>query len=348
MKIGAAAADAFVAKPNPATVAVLLYGPDRGLVQERAERLIRTVVDTLDDPFRLVDLAATTFTSDPARLADEAAAQSLTGGRRVVRIRGAGNDLSPTIEAVLKNFVGDALIVVEAGELSAKAKLRSLFEKAPNAASIACYQDESAALETVIKETLSQRGVSVSVDALAYISSRLGADRKVTRSELEKLALFMGERTEVTEADAIACVGDSSEMDLDDLADATGTGDHVAATRALTRLIADGVNPIAILRALQRHFQRLHMVTASIAAGTPADAAVSALRPPIFYKRRTVFGRQTRTWPLRPIETALDLLLEAELDCKTTGLPANSICGHAVTRLTEAAARFGRRGQLEA
>jgi len=343
MKVSAAAADRFVKKPDPAIVAVLLYGPDRGLVQERAEELAKTVVDSLDDPFRVVDLNATVFTSDPARLADEAAAQSLTGGRRVVRVRSAGNDLAPIIESLLHNPIGDALIIVEAGELSPKAKLRSLFEKTAIAASIACYQDADLALDAVIKDTLAQRGLTVNAGALAYMSGRLGTDRKVTRSELEKLALFVGERTEVTEEDAIACVGDSAEMDLDDLADAAAGGDHTAAARALSRLTVDGVNPIAILRALQRHFQRLHLAGAMVTAGTSADAVVGALRPPIFYKRRPAFGRQLRNWSPGLIRTALDLLLDAELDCKTTGLPAGAICAQTVTRLTQAAARAGRR-----
>lgn len=343
MKISAAAADRFVTKPDPAAVAVLLYGPDRGLVQERTEQLALSVVDTLDDPFRVADLNASALISDRARLADEAAAQSLMGGRRVVRVRGAGNDLAPIVEALLENMVGDALIIVEAGELSPKAKLRSLFETSANAASIACYQDEAMALETVIKETLSRHGLSVSSEALGFMSSRLGADRKVTRGELEKLALFMGERTQVSVEDAIACIGDSAEMDLDDLADGVAQGDHASAARALARLTMDGVSPVAILRGLQRHFQHLHMATAMVAGGTALDTAIGSLRPPIFYKRRPTFGRQLRTWPPRLVANALDLLLEAELDCKTTGMPAGAICAQAVTRLTQAAARAARR-----
>ncbi len=343
MKISASAADRFVAKPDPAAVAVLLYGPDQGLVQERAERLACSVVDSLDDPFRVVDLSASVLTSDRARLADEAAAQSLMGGRRVVRVRGAGNDLAPIVEILLENTVGDALIIIEAGELGRKAKLRSLFETAANAASIACYQDEDMALETVIKETLSRHGLSVTSEALVYISSRLGGDRKVTRGELEKLALYMGERSEVTAEDAIACIGDSAEMELDDLADAVAQGNHAAAARALARLTMDGVNPIAVLRALQRHFQRLHMATAMVAGGAALDAAVGSLRPPIFYKRRPAFGRQLGAWPPRLVANALDLLLEAELNCKTTGMPAAAICAQTVTRLTQAATRAERR-----
>lgn len=343
MKISASAADRFVDQPDGAVTAVLLYGPDRGLVQERAERLALAVVETLDDPFRVVDLNASVFSSDPARLIDEAAAQSLMGGRRVVRVRGAGNDLAPIIETLLEHGAGDSLIIVEAGELAARAKLRSVFEKASNAAAIACYPDDEAALETVIRDTLKKNDLSVSRDALAYMASRLGTDRKITLSELDKLVSYMGGATEVTEADAMACIGDSAEIDLDDLVDAVAGGDHAKAARALGRLYNDGVNAIAILRALQRHFQRLHLAGSFVASGTPIDAAINGLKPPVFFKRRPAFRRQLRAWPSRLITSALDLLLDAELDCKTTGMPGNAICAQTITRLTQAAAR-GNRG----
>ena len=51
--------------------------------------------------------------ADPARLADEAAAISMMGGRRVVRVRDAGNDLTELFEGFLKDPPGDALVVVE-------------------------------------------------------------------------------------------------------------------------------------------------------------------------------------------------------------------------------------------
>ncbi len=70
---------------------MLVFGPDRGLVTERANRLAKSVVPDLTDPFRVSDLDEGTLDSDPARLADEAQALSMTGGRRVVRVRGAGN-----------------------------------------------------------------------------------------------------------------------------------------------------------------------------------------------------------------------------------------------------------------
>src|SRR5580698_6092981 len=61
--------------------ALLLYGPDSGLVRERAEGLAKSVLGSLDDPFRFAEL----MRPDGSTLEGEAAALSFTGGRRVVR-----------------------------------------------------------------------------------------------------------------------------------------------------------------------------------------------------------------------------------------------------------------------
>ena len=82
-------AEAFIAKPDPALAAILIYGPDAGLVRERLNALTKAVAGGLDDPFRISDIAPEALRDDPARLGDEAAALAFTGGRRVVRIRGA-------------------------------------------------------------------------------------------------------------------------------------------------------------------------------------------------------------------------------------------------------------------
>jgi len=137
MIVRPADAERYVARPPADLVAVLVFGPDQGLVRERAERLAKTVVPDLADPFRVSELDDATLGGDPARLADEAASLSMLGGRRVVRVRGAGNGLAKLFESFLENPAGDALIVVEAGDLAKSSALRSAFEDADKAAAIA-------------------------------------------------------------------------------------------------------------------------------------------------------------------------------------------------------------------
>ena len=80
MKLPAARIAAFLKRPDHAIRAVLFYGPDLGLVRERADILARTVCPDLKDPFRIADLSGAALVADPARLADEAAQMSLLAG----------------------------------------------------------------------------------------------------------------------------------------------------------------------------------------------------------------------------------------------------------------------------
>ena len=336
MKISAGRAERFVQRPDPKVRAVLVYGPDHGLARERAEALARGVVEDLSDPFRVTEMTGAALAADPARLADEAAALSLTGGARVVRVRGAGNDLAKLFAGFLDRDSEGALVVVEAGDLAKSSALRAAFEKAENGAALPCYADDPEALEEVVRGALTKHGLTAEHDAMAYLLENLGGDRGVTRAELDKLALYMGERTRISEADAAACVGDSAQIGLDNLTFAAGGGDHAGAARALSRLALDGVAPVAALRALLR---RLHLVAGQAAQGGRVEQAVASLRPPVYFKRLDGFRAQARAWRPAHLVTAMDLINDAELDCKTTGLPAAPIAARAVMRVTEAARR---------
>lgn len=346
MKVPARRADAFAAAPDAGALAILVYGPDRGLVKERLARLTASVLGGVDDPFRLSDLDMTTLRDDPARLADEARALAFGGGRRVVRLRDAGDAAAGPLEAYLTSAAGgdggDALILVEGGELGPRSNLRRLFESAGNAAALACYADEGADLERFVRETLAGRDVAIDADALAYVAARLGPDRGVNRGEAEKLALYAGPRGRITLGDAEAALGDSAAVDLEAVAFAAGDGDAAELDRALERAYGDGAAPVAVLRAVQRHFQRLHLAAGLVAAGKPANQAMAALRPRVFFKVEARFRAQIGLWPPERTGAALARLSAAELACKSADAPAAALCGRALMQLATLAAQRRR------
>lgn len=348
MKIKASDADRFAAKPDAKLRAVLVYGPDGGLVRERMNALTRSVVEDLSDPFRITELGDGDLRGDPARLADEAAAIAMLGGRRVVRVRGAGDSLAKTFEGFLDDPSGDALVIVEAGDLGPRSSLRKLFEDRGNAAALPCYADDASALENVIRQRLAKDGLGIEPDALEYLIANLGSDRGVTMNELDKLCLYMGPaeagaKRNVALADVRVSVGDNSESNLDDAVDAALGGDLPALDLALLRARGADTSPVALVNALSRRLQQLHLVLAEMETGTPADVAIRAMRPPVHFSRAALLRRQLGLWNRRKLGKAMELAMEAEFQCKTTGLPEDAICGQVLMRIAQAARAGGRR-----
>jgi len=326
MKLPSARIDAFLRRPDPEIRAILFYGPDSGLVRERADTVARTVCPELRDPFRVADLSAVAIAADPARLNDEAAQISLMGGQRVVRIRDAGDALAQLLGRFLADPPRDALTVIEAGDLPGRSSLRRVFDDASTGAAIGCYPDSARDLAGVIRESLAAHRVNASRDAIDFLVQHLGNDRLVTRSELEKLSLYAGDGGRVELDDARAAIDDAAALALDDAVLAAADGDAAALDRALARVFQEGEAPVSVIRAALRHVQRLHGLAARVAAGNSIDEAIRAARPPIFFKQQDNFRRQLSRWREPRLRRHLDRLAEAEIQMKTTGLPAETIC----------------------
>jgi DNA polymerase-3 subunit delta len=337
MKLPAARVAAFLQRPDREIRAVLLYGPDAGLVSERADAVARTICPDLKDPFRVADLSGSAVAADPARLSDEAAQMSLIGGRRVVRVRDAGDRLTRVFGGFLDTAPGDALIVVEAGDLPGSSSLRRVFEVATRAAAIGCYPDTARELGMVIGDTLRGHRVTASVDATRYLVEHLGNDRLITRSELAKLALYAGDGGRVELEDAQLAIGDSAAFALDDAVMAAAEGNVARVDRVLYRVFQEGESAVSVVRALLRHLHRLHVLAARLAAGAALTEVLQTARPPVFYRQQENFKRQLALWTEDHLRAQLDRVAKAELHMKLTGLPAETICREAMLAVAQAA-----------
>src|SRR5258708_13554304 len=109
--------DAFLARPDPGRPIILLYGPDAGLVRERAEALLASAVDDVDDPFSLVRLDGDELSAEPSRLVDEALTVPLFGGRRAIRVRAGSRSFASGIDTLAATPLRDCRLVIAAGRL---------------------------------------------------------------------------------------------------------------------------------------------------------------------------------------------------------------------------------------
>jgi len=327
MKVAPRDQGRFLQSAETKVAAVLFYGPDQGLVRERALDLVTRIAGDAGDPFRVAELSAAQLKDDPARLADEAAALSLSGGRRVLRLREAGDNHADALDELLAGPPPASFLVLEAGELAPRSALRKVFESASAAAAIACYLDDEEALTRVVLESLKTHGLSIEPKAQAYLIAHLGGDRGVTRQELEKLALYVGTGArQVMLEDVAAVIGDSSIASLDDCIFALGDGDRAGIDRGYARAMEDGHGEVDILRAAARHIMRVHQV---ITASEPREA-MRILRPPVFFKLESRFLAQLRLWTPALLGEALDRLIRAEIDVKTNAQPKAAIAERAL------------------
>lgn len=326
--------DPFVKKPNPAARVILVYGPDHGLMKERATTIAKTVVTDINDAFNVSVLSSDLITDDPARLFDEAGAMSMMGGARLIRIENAADKITPILKDYLKSPSPENLVLLEAGELGKNSSLRLLCEKAGNAAAIPCYVDDERAITTLIRTMASEHGYTVQNDAAQWLSINIAGDRAQVRGELEKLFLYMGAGSKtISLEDARAACGTGGDQSIDDLLYAIGAGRVETAIKHYTSLIEEGVAVVTILRSLQTHFRKLHFVHSTIESGQSLEQAMKSLHPPVFFKYEDAFKTQLKKYSPKKLMAILDRLSQIEAQTKTTGAPSETLAAQAILSL---------------
>jgi len=305
----------WLARPDPDIAIILLYGPDRGLVSERAASFAKRTGIPLDDAFSVVRLEADEADQE-GRLLDEALTIPMFAARRLLWIRnvGAHKTIADAVKALCADPPADAIVLIEAGELKKGAPLRSTVEGSRHAMALPCYADEGRDLDQLIDETMAEHGLTISLAARIELRRNLGGDRLASRSELQKLALFAGSSGRVEEDDVRQLTGDVAARSLDETIDAALAGNVADFDRQFQRYMLSGGQTFLLLSSMGRQLQGLELMRATLDEGKrSAGEIVGGARPPVFFSRKKLVETSLRKFSPPFLARALGRLQAALL-----------------------------------
>ncbi len=336
-------ADAWLARPRSEYPVVLVYGPDRGLVSERAAKFARGTGIGLDDPFAVSRMDGGELERDPGRLIDEARTVPMFGGRRLIWIRNsaASKAMSDALRTLCDAPPPETLILLEAGDLKKGVALRSLVEGSTSAVAIPCFIDDAGGIDSVIDDVMKEAGLAIDPDARALLRRFLGGDRLATRREVEKLALYAMGQPAVTVVDVQMLSGDVSGRSIDEVVDAVLAGNIEEFDRGFARIATSQVQ--TLVAAMQRQLEGLHAMRGRVEekGATPAEVVGSA-RPPVFFARRRLIEQAVDRWPRVTIARMLESLQAATLAVRRNPSMAAALVHRTLLQIARSAAARNR------
>jgi DNA polymerase III subunit delta len=331
--------DAFVARPDIARPVVLVFGPDLGLVRERAEALIRASVDDPRDPFALVRLDGDDLAGDPMRLVDEAQTVPLFGSRRAIHLRAGAKNIVGAVEALLALSLRDCRVVIEAGDLKRNAPLRVLCERHKAAVALPCYADGERELARLIDVEMRAAQLAMTAEARAALIPLLGSDRRASLGEIRKLALYARGQDSVGVDDILAVVADASSLALDAIVDAAFAGRNAELEAEFAKARIAGTAGGGIIAAALRQVAQLHKALIAIEAGASLDHALNEFRPPVHFSRKALVEAALKAWSAKRLERAMSQLADAALQARRHAALAEPVAQRALMAIAGAARR---------
>lgn len=334
MKLAGRQANGFCRKPDLEMVGALIHGNDPGQTLEARRQLIGAILGDPPDVLRITRLDPADARRDGALILDSLKTQGFFPGRRVVLLEGATDGAAKSIGAALKEATTqDAFFIATAGSLPGKSALRKLFESGRHVTALQLFAD---ALDVAdVPGALRERGFrgEVTEDAAARIAEAAQTmDHGSAQQMLELIALYaLTTEVPLDAAGVERIIPRGLGADADAFVSAVASGAPERLGPLLLRLAAEGVQPVTIVLAMQRHFRQL--LQASCASGGPS-AGLASLRPPVWGRQRDEMAAQLQRWSRARLEQACRVLFETDRQLRSANpKPGMAVLERASLRL---------------
>lgn len=305
---------------------ILLHGSDSMVISERARRL----APLLSEVEGHVRLTAQTLSADPSRLADEALAIPLFGGRRLIWIQAGGRDISTAIRAVADILPQDTALLVEADSLKKGNPLRTLFETHPKAAAIECYTPSLAHLGQLVDTEARLAKVTLDAETRAHCLSWLATEPATARNNLEILMLYAQSTDRLTVQDVDALMADTATTPADTILHTALVGD----TKGLERAARQGLKENSDAASLS--FPLSQRVGLLLDIGQNGEPERLMRLPPTV---RQALLAQAKHYPLNALISKLSALAQLTINTRRSPKLAAALMFRALTILAHSARR---------
>jgi DNA polymerase-3 subunit delta len=314
----------------------LFHGPDDAQSRALGERLLQALGAT-----RFV-VNGSAIKSDPASLADEAGAMSLFGGKRLIWVEPAGDEIAGGVDALLEAAAAESPVVAIAGALKKTSALLKLAEGSDLAIAFASYAPEGADAERMVIDVGRRFGLKISPPLAAAIAESCGNDQAIVSQEVQKFALYIDaslQSPKELSPDAVEDVGaDLSETNVAGLADLALAGQVQELADELARL-PHSAEGIPIVRALQRRLLMLAPARARIERGDSPDAVMTSMARTLFWKDKALVERLLRLWDAKGLATVAERAGRLERELMFSPAPDQESLGEELLSIARAARR---------
>ena len=243
--------------------------------------------------------------------------QSFFDNEKLIIIKDASEKIRNEIENLIQKKIDNVKIILVSAVLDKKSKLRNLFEKNESLVSVAFYLENNQSLLNLANKFFKDKKISISYETINILVQRSRGERKLLMNELEKIEIYLKNRTRITSEEINKLTNINENYDISELVD-----NCLAKNKKQIEILMNENNfgqedLIIIIRTFLYKSKRLLNLINDFTIQKNIEKTISSAKPPIFWKDKDIVKKQIKSWSLDKVKKLILEINEVEFLIKT-------------------------------
>ena len=297
-------------KIEDSTIFYLLYGKNEGLKAECINEILKK------DNGKIFRYEERELKDETESFYENILSGSLFENNKIIIINRASDKIYEVIQNLIDRNINNIKIILNAGILETKSKLRSLFEKNKNLVCIPTYPDNHDTLSRLITFFLKKENISISQQNINLIIEKSNGDRNILNNELNKIKNYSKNKKKITSAEILKLINLSENYALSELIDNCLAKNKSKTINILNENNYNAEDSIVILRTFLSKAKRILKLAIQLDLNKDINKTINSAKPPIFWKEKEIVKVQLEKWKPNKIEDLIKDLNDIELKIK--------------------------------
>ena len=243
--------------------------------------------------------------------------------KKIIMILRSSDKIVNIIEEILEKITEDTKIILLAGILEKKSKLRLLFEKNKNIICIPFYADNNQTLSSIANSYFKEKKIPIAQETINLLVARSRGDRLNLNNEITKIENFTKNKKKVNINDILKLTNLAENYSVTELVDSCLAKNSTKTANILNENTYSTEDCILIIKTFLMKAKRLNKLQNQTKDNKNIDQVITSFKPPIFWKDKDIVKEQIKNWSLKKIENLIYKINEIELLIKKNS--SNSI-----------------------
>ena len=298
----------------------LFYGSNLGLIEETISKIFKPIFSK-----NIVYHDETEILNNTDQFKEAIFNKSFFENDKFIIINRASNKILDLIKEIIESQIEDIKIIIKAGVLEKKSKLRSYFEKEKDVVATPFYEDNYQSLSLIIQNFLRVEKINISNENINLIIERSKGNRTNIYNELEKISSYLRSKKNINLQDLLKLTNLAEDYNVSELVEQCLSKNVKRTINILNENNQNTDENILILRSFLGKLKRLKILKINLENTKNIDEVIASAKPPIFWKEKNLVKQQLNNWSLKDIKFLLNTVNDLELIIKKNNQISNYV-----------------------